>query len=142
MFSGATELEHWLSMRYVVGNKAKGQISTRVFQQNKAHQIFWKMNISYPLIHTRTCAYQGVKNVCFSENLACFVFLKHRFWDSSFCFITDEVILSKTDSFANFMDRKQDFLMTSRLPISRSYDVLFNVGRWSNGKNSPYVSCS
>ena len=26
-----------------------------------------------------TCAYQGVRNVHFSENLACFVFLKHRF---------------------------------------------------------------
>ena len=25
----------------------------------------------------------------FSENLACFVFLKHPFWDSLFCFITD-----------------------------------------------------
>jgi len=24
-------------------------------------------NISYPLIRTRTCAYQGVENVCFSE---------------------------------------------------------------------------
>ena len=23
----------------------------------------------------RTCVYQGVRNVCFSENLACFVFL-------------------------------------------------------------------
>ena len=27
----------------------------------------------------RTCAYQDVRNVCFSENLACFVFLKHPF---------------------------------------------------------------
>ena len=25
------------------------------------------------------CAYQGVRNVPFSENLACFVFLKHPF---------------------------------------------------------------
>ena len=37
----------------------------------------------------RQCAYQGVRNVCFPENLACFVFLKHPFWDSPFCFITD-----------------------------------------------------
>ena len=28
---------------------------------------------------TRTCAYQGVRNVRFLENLACFVFLKQRF---------------------------------------------------------------
>ena len=29
-----------------MGNKAKGRISKRVFQQNKARQIFRKMNIS------------------------------------------------------------------------------------------------
>ena len=32
-------------------------------------------------------AYQGVRNVCFSVNLACFVFLKHPFWDPPFCLI-------------------------------------------------------
>ena len=37
------------------------------------------------------CAYQGVRNVRFSENLACFVFLKHPFLDSPFCLITDEL---------------------------------------------------
>ena len=72
-----------------VGNKAKWRISKRVFQENKARQIFRKTNISYPLIRTRTCVYQGVRNVCFSENLTCFVFLKHPFWDSLFCLITD-----------------------------------------------------
>ena len=71
----------------VVGNKTKGRISKRVFQENKARQIFRKTNISYPLIRTRTCAYQGVRNVCFLENLACFVFLKHPFWDPPFCLI-------------------------------------------------------
>ena len=35
------------------------------------------------------CAYQGVRNVHFLENLACFVFLKNPFWDSLFCFSTD-----------------------------------------------------
>ena len=30
-------------------------------------------------------------NVCFSENVACFVFLKHPFWDSPFCLVTDEL---------------------------------------------------
>ena len=33
-------------------------------------QNFLKTNVSYPLIHTRTCAYQGVRNVSFSENFA------------------------------------------------------------------------
>ena len=73
-----------------VGNKVKGRISKRVFQENKARKIFRKTNIFNPLILTRTCTYQGVKNVCFSENLACFVFLRHPFWDSPFCLITDE----------------------------------------------------
>ena len=60
---------------HFVGNKARGGISKRVLQENKERQIFRKTNISYPLIRTRTCAYQGVRNVRFSENLACFVFL-------------------------------------------------------------------
>ena len=71
----------------VIGNKGKGRIWKRVFQENKAHQS--------------TCAYQGVRNFHFSENLACFVFLKHPFWDLPFSLITDEVCtgyiyLSKT----------------------------------------------
>ena len=41
----------------------------------------------------RTCAYQGIRNVRFSQNLACFVFLKHPFWDSPFCLITDEFMI-------------------------------------------------
>ena len=37
-----------------VGNKAKGQISKQVVQENKARQISQKMNIYYPLICTHT----------------------------------------------------------------------------------------
>ena len=62
---------------HYLSNKAKGRISKGMFQENKARQIFRKMNISYPLIRTRT--YQGVRSVRFSENLAWFVFLKHLF---------------------------------------------------------------
>ena len=56
-------------------NKAKGRISKRVLQENKARQIFQKINISYALIRTPSCAYQWVRNARFSENLACFFFL-------------------------------------------------------------------
>ena len=49
----------------LVVNKAEGRISKWVFQENKARRIFRKTNISYPLIRTRTCAYQGVRNVRF-----------------------------------------------------------------------------
>ena len=75
---------------YFVGNKAKGQISKQVFQENDARQIFRKTDIPYPMI--RTCAYQGVRNFHFSENLTSFVFLKHLFWDLPFCLITDDLL--------------------------------------------------
>ena len=68
----------------------KRQISKRVFQENKARQIFRKTIISYPLMRTRTCTYQGVRNVHFSENLACFVFLKHQL-RLTFCLTNDEL---------------------------------------------------
>ena len=35
---------------HIVGNKAKGQISKWVFQENKVRQIFRKTNFSYPLM--------------------------------------------------------------------------------------------
>ena len=68
------------------------RISNRVFQENKAPQIFQKGNISYLLIRISIGADQGVRNSSFSEILAFFVFLKHPFWDSPFSFITDEVM--------------------------------------------------
>ena len=55
------------SVGHFVGNKAKGRISERVFQENKARQIFRKANISYLLMRTRPYAYQEVrKDVCVS----------------------------------------------------------------------------
>ena len=47
--------------------------------KKKTRQILQKTNIPYPLIRTRTGAYQGVRKVHFSRNLACFVFLKYPF---------------------------------------------------------------
>ena len=58
----------WDGKAYFDGNKAKEWISKRMFQENKARQIFWKKNLSYPMIRT-PCAYQWVRNVRFSENL-------------------------------------------------------------------------
>ena len=69
----ATMLDIWwenkdYSMCQIVQNK-------RVLLENKARQIFRKTNNSYPLIRTLACTYQGIRNVRFSENLMCFVFL-------------------------------------------------------------------
>ena len=44
-----------------VGNKAKGRISKRVSQENKARQIFRKTKISYLLIRTLVCISRGKK---------------------------------------------------------------------------------
>ena len=77
-----------ISIAIIWRNKTKWRISKWVFQENKAGQIFRKANISFPLKCASTCAYQGVRNVGFSENLACFVFLKHTFSDLPFCLIT------------------------------------------------------
>ena len=63
------------SWSHNVGSKARGKTSKQALQGNKAGQIFQETNISYPLICTRTCSYQGLRNVRFSENLVCFVFL-------------------------------------------------------------------
>ena len=49
----ANEVKNIWRQCYFVGNKAKGRISKRVFQENKALQIFRKTKISYPLIRTR-----------------------------------------------------------------------------------------
>ena len=78
-----------------VGNKAKRQISKRVFQRKQSTTNFPKSkHFLPPDTHTYVCVSGGGrgggKNVRFSENLARFVFLKHLFWDSPFCLITDE----------------------------------------------------
>ena len=44
---------------HTAGNKVKGQISKRLFQANKATQLFRKTNISYPLIRPRTVPYDN-----------------------------------------------------------------------------------
>ena len=69
-------------------NRTKGR-----FKKNKARLIFRKTNNYCP------CAYEGERNVRFSENLACLVFLKHPSWDSPFCLITDEVYIRRAQVF-------------------------------------------
>ena len=46
------------------------QLSSRCSSIQYVGKIFRKTNISYPLIRTRMCAYQGVRNVSFPENFA------------------------------------------------------------------------
>ena len=64
------------------------------------------------LVNLVTCAYQGIRNVCFLKNLTWFVFLKQPFWDSPFCRITEEVKLSNNVLPFYF----QDVLWSGTLP--------------------------
>ena len=73
--------------------RQKGKSQNGCFKKTKHAKFSEKTNIFYPLICTQMCVYQGVKNVCFLENLACFVFLKHQFWNLPFCLITNEITL-------------------------------------------------
>ena len=55
--------------------RQKGESQNRSNKETK-HVIFsGKTNISYPLIPTRACVYQGVRNFRFTVNLACLFLL-------------------------------------------------------------------
>ena len=64
-------------------------------------QIFQKTNISYPLIPTRTCAYQGVRNVRFFGKFDVLCFLETPVFRFTvfFCLITDEETVNKVMSY-------------------------------------------
>ena len=53
MYAEPGQCKYSMYLSELVGNKAKGRISERVFQENKAHQTFQKTNISYTLIRSR-----------------------------------------------------------------------------------------
>ena len=61
-----------LTFRGIFKNLPKIYVAN--FLRKKFHlictQSFPKTNIFYPLIRTRTCPYQGIRNVSFSENFA------------------------------------------------------------------------
>ena len=59
--------------------KQKGKSQNGRKKKTKHAKFSKKASISYPLIATHAFAYQGVKNVNFSENLALFVFLEPPF---------------------------------------------------------------
>ena len=79
-----------LDIEVIVSNNPKGRISKRCFKKTKHVKFSEKRTFLIPwYAHVRNIWI--VRNVCFSEYLACFVFLKHPFWDSLFCLITDVI---------------------------------------------------
>ena len=78
-------------------NRCFKKIEQAKFSKKRTFPIPWYALFSciqskslYSVWVQENSAYQGFRNVRFFENLACFVFLKHPFWDSLFCLITDD----------------------------------------------------
>ena len=59
--------------------RQKGESQNGCFKKTKQCQIFQKTNISHPLTRTHTSAYQGVRNVRFSE-----IWLAFFSWNTRF----------------------------------------------------------
>ena len=82
-----------LDIQQIAGKKAKGWISKWVLQEGKASQISPKTNISYPLIRTRTCAYQGGEKCLFFGKIwrplfsynTCFEIRPYALWPTKCC---------------------------------------------------------
>ena len=58
-------------------------VASKFFKNYLVNSCMWEQLINPVNRMARTCAYQGV-NVRFSENLTCFVFLKHPSWVQQF----------------------------------------------------------
>ena len=71
--------------------------------------------------HVRTCAYQGVRNARYLENLACFAFLLTPFWDSPFCLIADDLYWPIIHRF--FLQITEQVF--SKTPVSRWLRIQF-----------------
>ena len=72
-------------------------------------------------VHVRTCAYQGVRNARYLENLAYFAFLLTPFWDSPFCLIADDLYWQTIQRFY-LQITEQVF---SKIPVSRWLRIQF-----------------
>ena len=105
LYKGFQRLRHVADVRISLqsGTSRKKIISNvKVYAIDHFETSQWIYSISYIICFNitgellcsrskqRTCAYQGVRNVCFSENFACFIFLLPPSWDLPFCLITDD----------------------------------------------------
>ena len=71
--------------------RQKGKCKNGCFKKTKHAEFPQNEHFLLPDTHTYVCVSGGIN---FSENLVCFVFLKHPFLDSPFCVITNELIVA------------------------------------------------
>ena len=106
--------------------KQKSESQNGFFKKTK-HAKFLKTSVCV-CVCVCVCMYQGVRNVCFSENLACFVVLKHPFWHSPFWFISVDIILSHECFFQKVVTTA--FLKTSA--EQSRWTKIYWVKKWQN----------
>ena len=77
------KLKHYIVKSNSLVIRQKGESQNGCFKKTK-HANFSEKRTFLTRWYAHVRVEQGVRNVCFSENLACFVILKHLFWDSPF----------------------------------------------------------
>ena len=89
---------------YFVVSKAKGRISKRVFQENKARKVFRKANISYPLIRARAYVFVSESKKCsFFGKPGVLCFLETPVLRFALCLITNNFLINKSMAFVTEM---------------------------------------
>ena len=87
-FSSSASFSYVLDFTLLSTISSRKQSSGWVFYSMISNRSLYNWCISEKTkIYELMCAYQGVRNVRFLENLACFVFLLPPFWDSPFCLL-------------------------------------------------------
>ena len=89
---------------YFVVSKAKGRISKRVFQENKARKVFRKRKISYPLIRARAYVFVSERKKCsFFGKPGVLCFLETPVLRFALCLITNNFRINKSMAFVTQM---------------------------------------
>ena len=104
------------------------KLMSLVIKQKSELKMGFPRKQSTPNFRKRVCMNQGVRNVRFSENLACFVVLKHPFWHSPFWFISVDIILSHECFFQKVVTTA--FLKTSA--EQSRWTKIYWVKKWQN----------
>ena len=73
---------------FTIASQSKERTTKHLWDHYVERKIFRKTNISYSLVWTRTCAFQGARNDSFSENFAYALnewSIWWRFWRKNVC---------------------------------------------------------
>ena len=84
----------WSLSKICLDRRVRVMDRSPVIRQNgKSQNGYFKKTEhgKFPVKRAFLTSETGVRNFCFGENLTCYIFLKNPFWDSSFCFISDEI---------------------------------------------------